>query len=304
MPAVTYEQLADWKSSLVLRPNKGFVLIGDLDATIPTAFTDGVAAEFQALTDFESLGMTAKDAPPSWTPEVETNDIEAWGALEPPRTDIISRKMTVSTTLIETKRRTLELYGGLDLSAIEADGTTGELQWNDPTSPESRYHRLVFGLVDGAGADTIFHLRILPRAIVTSVGEQSWSQEGGLTYNITWSAKIDEDLGYSVKNVFCGPGIAARLDEMGFTATAAVPIVSSHLPAGTLAAAGGESVVLLGKNFTGTTGVTVGGTAADDFQVVNDTTLAINSPAKTAGAHNVVVTNATGASANYSVTYA
>lgn len=304
MPAVTFEQLANWKPSLIRRPNKGFVLIGDDDATIPASFTSGVSAEFQSLSDFESLGLTSRDAPPSWTPEVESNDIEAWGALEPPRTDIISRSMSVSTTLIQTSRRSLELYSGLDLSTVTADATTGELQWNDPTSPDTRYHRLIFGMVDGAGDDLIYILRILPRAIVTSVGEQSWSQEGGLVYNITWAAKIDEALGYSVKNVMCGPGVAAILDDMGFTAAASVPLVSSHQPAGTWAAAGGESVVLSGKHFTGTTGVTVGGTAATDFTIVNDTLLALVTPAKTAGSHNVVVTNATGPSANYAVTYA
>ncbi|WP_280389798.1 IPT/TIG domain-containing protein [Nocardia wallacei] len=304
MAAVTFEQLANWNQSLVRRPNKGFVLIGDLSATIPTAFTSGVSAEFQGLTGFESLGYTAKDAPPTFSPEVESNDIEAWGALEPPRTDIISRKVTVSTTLLETKRRSLELYSGIDLSSVTADATTSEIQFNDPTAPETRYHRVIFGMVDGEGASRVYILRILPRATVTEVGEQSWAQDGPLAYNVTWSAKIDEDLGYSLKNVICGPGVGPMLADMGFTATASVPTIASHMPAGTLAAAGGESVVLLGQHFTGTTAVTVGGTAAGDFTIVNDTTLAITTPAKTAGSHNVVVTNATGPSANYAVTYA
>lgn len=304
MPAVTFEQLADWKPSLIRRPNKGFVLLGDMDATIPAAFTSGVSAEFQSLTGFTSLGLTAKDAPPTFRPEVESSDIEAWGALEPPRTDIISRKMSVSATLLETKRRTLELYSGRDLSAVTADATTKELQFTDPIAPETRYHRVIFGMVDGSGTDQIWILRILPRATVTEIGEQSWSQDGALSYNLTWAAKIDEDLGYSMKNVICGPGVAALLDEMEFEAVASVPTISSHLPAGTLAAAGGESVVLLGQHFTGVTAVTVGGTAATDFTIVNNTTLAITTPAKTAGSHNVVVTNATGPSANYAVTYA
>ena len=124
-----------------------------------------------------------------------------------------------------------------------------------------------------------------------------------MAYNITLKAKIDSALGYSVKHVFCGPGIASRLGAMGFTAIAAVPVITSHVPAGTLAAAGGDSVALLGQHFTGTTGVTVGGDAAS-FTVINDTTLSIVTPPKSAGAHNVVVTNATGPSANYSVTYA
>ncbi|WP_043654343.1 IPT/TIG domain-containing protein [Nocardia thailandica] len=306
MPAVTFDEVANWNPSLIRRPNKGFVLIGDMSATVPTAFTSGVSAEFQGLAGagFDSLGLIDKGAPPTFTPEVESSDVEAWGALEPPRTDIITRKTTVAATLLETKRRTLELYSGVDLSTVVADATTKEFSFTDPTAPETRYHRVIVGLVDGAGANAIYYLRILPRATVTQVGEQTWSQENALAYNVTWSAKIDEDLGYAVKHVLCGPGIAPILADMGFAATASVPTITSHLPAGNLAAAGGESVVLLGAHFTGVTGVTVGGTAATDFTIVNDTTLAITTPAKTAGSHNVIVTNATGPSTAYAVTYA
>ncbi|WP_280357073.1 IPT/TIG domain-containing protein [Nocardia otitidiscaviarum] len=302
MPAVTFDQVADWKPSLIRRPNKGFVLIGDMSAVIPPAFTSGVSAEFQALTGFDSLGFTAKDAPPAFSPEIESSDVEAWGALEPPRTDIISRKVTVSTTLLETRRRALELYSGIDLSAITADATTSEIQYADPTAPETRYHRLIFGMVDGSGADQIWILRILPRATVTQVGEQTWSQDGSLSYNLTWSAKIDEDLGYSLKNVICGPGVAGLLADMGFTATASAPTITSFDPA-TAATAGGEVIEVMGQHFTGTTGVTVDG-AGVAFNVVNDTTLAFVSPAKTAGAYPVVVTNATGASTPVNLTYA
>ncbi|MFD6400822.1 IPT/TIG domain-containing protein [Nocardia sp. NPDC060249] len=306
MPAVTFDQVANWNPDLIRRPNKGFVLIGDMSATIPSAFTSGVSAEFQSLSaaGFESLGLIDKAAPPTFTPEVESSDVEAWGALEPPRTDVISRKTTVSATMLETRRRSLELYSGVDLSAIVADPTTKEVQFNDPTAPETRYHRVILGLVDGAGANLIYYLRILPRATVTSVGEQTWGQEAALAWNVTWAAKIDDDLGYSVKHVLCGPGIAPLLADMGFTATASVPTISSHQPVGTFAAAGSESVVLSGLHFTGTTAVTVGGTAATDFTVINDSLLAITTPAKTAGSHNVLVTNATGPSTAYAVTYA
>ncbi|WP_068059394.1 phage tail tube protein [Nocardia xishanensis] len=306
MPAATFEQVANWRPSLIRRPNKGFALIGDMSATIPAAFTSGVAAEFQSLASsgFESLGLTAKDAPPTFRPEIESSDVEAWGALEPPRTDIISRKMTVSTTLLQTQRRSLELYSGLDLSAVTADATTKEISYNDPTAPETRYHRLIFGMVDGAGDNQIWILRILPRATVTEIGEQSWAQDGALNYNITWAAKIDETLGYSMKNVICGPGVGPLLDEMGFEAVAAVPTISGRAPSGNLATAGGEILVLSGQHFTGVTGVTVGGTAATDFQLIDDLTLSIITPAKTAGSHNIVVTNATGPSAGFAVTYA
>lgn len=304
MSAVTYEQVANWNPSLIRRPNKGFVLIGDKDVAIPTSFTSGVTADFQGLTDFESLGLIAKDAPPSFKPDVKSNDVESWGALEATRTDILTKDLSVSFTAQETKKRTLELYSGISLDAINADATTGEIQYNDPTSPETRYNRIIFGMVDGAGADAIYILKILPRATVTEVGEQSWSQEQALAYNMTIKAKIDHDLGYSLKNVICGPGVKNLLADMGFAAVAAVPTITSYIPVGNLAAAGGESIVVTGQHFTGTTAVTFGGTNAADFTVISDTQIAINTPAKTAGSVNLVITNATGASSPFALTYA
>ncbi|MFF4027006.1 IPT/TIG domain-containing protein [Nocardia elegans] len=304
MAAVTYEQVANWNPSLIRRPNKGFVLIGDKDVAIPTAFTSGVSADFQGLSDFESLGLIAKDAPPSFKPDVKSNDVESWGALEATRTDILTKDLSVSFTAQETKKRTLELYSGISLDAINADATTSEIQWNDPTSPETRYNRVIFGMVDGAGADAIYILRILPRATVTEVGEQSWSQEQALAYNMTIKAKIDHDLGYSLKNVICGPGVKNLLADMGFEATASVPTITSYVGAATMATGGGTNIVAKGQHFTGTTGVTVGGTAATSFLVISDTELSVVTPAKTAGSQNLVVTNATGASSPFALTYA
>lgn len=75
-------------------------------------------------------------------------------------------------------------------------------------------------------------------------------------------------------------------------------------PTGNLAAAGGQAVVLAGDNFGGTTGVTVGGTAATNVTVPSETELRFTSPAKAAGTYAVVAVNPAGNSAGFNVTYA
>ncbi len=77
----------------------------------------------------------------------------------------------------------------------------------------------------------------------------------------------------------------------------ALPVITSLSPAAAGTTAGGI-ITIFGQKFTGTTGVTFGGTAATNFVVINDGTIAATKPALTAGTKDTVVTNAAGASVN------
>ena len=74
------------------------------------------------------------------------------------------------------------------------------------------------------------------------------------------------------------------------------PSISSVSPA-TGTTLGGTSVTITGTNFTGATGVTFGGTPATNVTVVSATSLTATTPAKSAGAVSVVVTNPSGSNA-------
>lgn len=69
--------------------------------------------------------------------------------------------------------------------------------------------------------------------------------------------------------------------------------ITSITPA-TGPAAGGTAVVIKGTNFSGAEGVTFGGTAATSFKVVDNKTITCVTPAKAAGAYNVVVADDAG----------
>lgn len=84
--------------------------------------------------------------------------------------------------------------------------------------------------------------------------------------------------------------------EHPYPAGAAVPTVTSIAP-DTLAVAGGTLARITGNRFTGTTGVTIGGTAVTSFDIISDTIIEVEAAAHTAGTGlAVVVTNGTGAS--------
>jgi hypothetical protein len=78
--------------------------------------------------------------------------------------------------------------------------------------------------------------------------------------------------------------------------TPAAPVIYSLSDTGG-PVGGGEIIIVSGYGFTGVTAVTVGGTAATDYEVNSAYQLTLITPAHAAGAVDVVITNATGASA-------
>lgn len=204
------------KKRLIRKALAGSVLLADEDAVTPTSFTTGAGAVFAIPAGFEPLGAISRDGSPTFSPETESSDVESWGELEATRTDLISRNLTVTWTGQETHKRNLELYHGVDLSAIEADGTTGEVAFSDPTDPATRYFRAIFIGIDGRDEDAIYIIKYLPRLTITEVAEQAYGTENAVEYGFTGRAKVDDTLGYSVLNVFAGPGWKALSALHGF----------------------------------------------------------------------------------------
>ena len=220
MPSV--DALLDLKADLVRKALKGAVLAGKMSATIPVKFTTGASADLVDLSTsgLKSLGHIAKDAPPTFTPEVAKSAVEAWGVIEEIREDIIKRSLSVGYTPIETNKSVLEMYEGIDLSAVEADATTSEVQFSASTSPDTKYYRTVFLAIDGSGADAVYFGRVLPRATVSEVSAQNWNPDSAVTYPMTLGAKVDPILGYASRLFFGGPGWKAIAARAGFTVAA------------------------------------------------------------------------------------
>jgi len=92
-----------------------------------------------------------------------------------------------------------------------------------------------------------------------------------------------------------GTSTIVLADKFTYTSTN-VPTVTAVSPTGG-PIAGGPTVTITGTGFASVTGVTFGGNAATGITVTSDTSMTVTSPAHSAGAVDVIVTNANGSSA-------
>ena len=215
MPGFT--TLQKRQQQLIRKALNGSIWVAADDATVPTSLTTGASSDPAALpTGYEDVGYITKDDGATWARDQDTSDTTSWGAFEPTRRDITSDVTTLAFTMQETKKVSLELAYGVDLSGVEGDATTGEVAFNQATSASTIYRRFLAIFADGVGADAVYIGRFCPRMAITSVDEQQWTDGQELRYGVTATAFVDPTLGYSVRHLFGGPGWKAQLEAAGF----------------------------------------------------------------------------------------
>lgn len=213
MVATTYEaELQSNQPSNMFKALGGIIYSAAITEAIPAAFTAASTADLVQLDPLKwtKLGLITKGDGITFSRDMSTEDEESWGYAEPTRTDITSNTTSAAFTLQETTRATLELYDFVDLSAVTADTTTGEVAYNKPITTSLTYRRMIFMAVDGAGTDRRYRFKIMPRAQVVAVSDEVWSQSSVTKYPVTVRATVDSALGYAVRNVLAGPGQKAR----------------------------------------------------------------------------------------------
>jgi|GEM_PF-1952623 len=105
-------------------------------------------------------------------------------------------------------------------------------------------------------------------------------------------ADFDDNKSMSVTIKASGVACASDITSDTLTVAAVVepaPTVTGIDPSYDLVA-GGAGITITGTNFAGTPTVTIGGAAATEIVVVNDTTITVTAPAGTVGAKDVAVT--------------
>ncbi|WMT72491.1 Ig-like domain repeat protein [Bradyrhizobium sp. Ash2021] len=128
----------------------------------------------------------------------------------------------------------------------------------------------------------------------TPSGTDGGTQPGDNQITYTPAAGAAGTDSFSISATDLSPGDSTV--AVTITIAAIAPSVSSVSPTSG-STAGGTSLTITGTALTGATGVTVGGAAATNVTVVNDTTVTATAPARSAGTVDVRVTTAGGTSA-------
>ena len=214
----TFEDVRGAQSHLILKALGGFIVSAPMSVAMPEKFTDESGALIDLKTaGFKPLGWLTKGDGINFSRETESQETESYGALEPTRVDFTKDVTSAAFRMQETNKQVLEMYYNTDLSDVTVDAS-GEFSFTNDAQPSTIYRRLIYIAKDGNGANAKYIIKAMPRAVLSEVQEQAWSAESELSYGLTVKATTDDELDYSVRHAFAGPGIKELVADMGFPA--------------------------------------------------------------------------------------
>lgn len=216
MSVASFDSIRDTNTRLIRKALAGVVFVKRYEpADDPITQVYTTAAGLAIPPGYVDVGAISKSAAVRFARETGNSDVESWGFGEPTRRDIVRDITTMQFTMQESKKQVFELYNSVDLTSVTADGE-GNIIIDKPTRPQRLDWRAFTLSKDGDGADAIYFLKWLPNAQVTSIEDQSWSEDSEISYTVTMTGYEDPALKTAVREVWGGPGIDA--EAMGFSA--------------------------------------------------------------------------------------
>ncbi len=224
MPA--FNDVVDYNDTLVRKALGTILAVAPYSTAAITSLLDTTTGLLKALpTGYVQLGRVSEDGI-TWPRETEVSEIFGLGSANPARSDIRRSVKRISFTVLESRKKVMELSQGVDLSGettTKVPATTGnpEVTWDEPELPVYDYIRLIAIGRDTTGTGDVYIGRHLLRAKVTEVGEETWSdQDQAMSTPLTLTAYHDETAGTAVRHFRAGPGYTEIVQNEGFPAPA------------------------------------------------------------------------------------
>lgn len=220
-PSVQSLEVAKLQDKLTTKIQRLHLFKAPMSAPIPAAIT-GMNGDVVELLELDAddgwvdMGLIGSDDAPTWSRDMDTEDLMAIGFRDAVRTEITQDVANLTATFLEKNRHVIETYDNVDLAGVTPDPQTGEIKWIRPSdAPLIRSRYAAYGQ-DGSGADRVWMVKILTAGVIDSVDDQTWGGEGFLTWPVTLKGLVDTEVGTSMITYFGGPGVKANLAALGF----------------------------------------------------------------------------------------
>ncbi|AGM12274.1 major tail protein [Mycobacterium phage Skinny] len=214
-----FETIRDAHNELVRAHLHFAILFDSMDNEAVETLEDTVTGELVVPVTAESAGVIEKQAGVSLTHEIDSTDIDGYGDAEPVRTIISRRVVQFQANFLETNKVVLEKFWGtvFDDSNLEVSAHGG-VTLKAPSLPKNVFYRAYLVTEDDVNGEVLNAYYIMPRVKLVNVDTQTSQDDGSVSYNMTFQAFKDSDLGFAVLQGWCGPGWLRLVDKTGFVA--------------------------------------------------------------------------------------
>lgn len=148
----------------------------------------------------------------------DTEEVEAHGHLVPVREDITSDSRTITTNTYEIHRKNLvALAEGIPVENLpELESGEHEVSYELPPSVNKIYYRALIIDFDGTSAEPYIDAWFYPRISQTSFPSMALNTSDAKSYELSFKAFVDSDLGYIAKKFHAGRGFSALAGQNGW----------------------------------------------------------------------------------------
>lgn len=246
--------IKDAQADLTIAAINAAILLAPYEADPALTLEDPEDGGLDVPDEYLSVGHFEKKAGVTFTTDIDSKDIEAYGESDPIRTIISRRKTSFDFSMYQNGKANLELFWAADFSGV-VPSEFGGVVLEAPSTPGNIFYRaIVLGLDDRNNRD-IYPYWLLPKVQLSKVDNQQLNDDGVIEYHPTLTAFKDDTLLYSVAQGFSGPGWRDLVALAGFASVPAALAVTPTSPALTVSAGAGHTAQLLvtgdnGINYT------------------------------------------------------
>lgn len=175
--------MAGNNSSEIRVAGTGRILVADINAPLPAAFTDDPSADWGV--EWTDLGYTSTDGV-TFSKKDKLDPVETWQSISPARFVYADRDLTLKFSMLQFNEDTLPFFLGGAAGDIRRDSTKPDIvQFDVPDGPTFDERALGLEFTDGTAVTYRF---VIPRGQVTATDDIKLARKAAAMLGVTFTA--------------------------------------------------------------------------------------------------------------------